>query len=176
MEPTLRGAQNFGNGDRIIVIKFTYGFRIPFSDRKVLAMSEPDRGDVIVFKTKGINQLDQNKDFIKRLVGLGGEKLQIVPTNPRWDPEEDELLEGGGHIFVGGEQLTDPKSVADRMYYPAGDYGSDEISVPEGHYFMLGDNGANSRDSRFWGFVPKKNVIGKAVAIYWPLSRIGFVK
>ena len=176
MEPTLRGAMNYGRGDKIIVIKFIYGFRIPFTDRKVLEMAKPDRGDVIVFKTKGIKNLDQNKDFIKRLVGLGGEELQIVPDNSHWNPEEDEDFRGEGHIYVGGERLDDPKSVADRAYFPAGDYGSGEINVPEGHYFMLGDNGLNSKDGRFWGFVPKENVIGKAVAIYWPPSRMGLVK
>ena len=56
-----------------------------------------------------------------------------------------------------------------------GDFGSGEIVVPEDHYFMLGDNGGNSKDSRFWGYVPKENVIGRAVAIYWPPKRIGLV-
>lgn len=176
MEPTLRGAMNYGRGDKIIVLKFIYGFRIPFTDHRVLSMTEPKRGDVIVFKTKGIPQLDQRKDFIKRLVGVGGEKIRIVPDNPYWDPEVDETFRGEGHIFVNDDRLEEPKSVAERTYYPVGEYGREEIFVPEEHYFMLGDNGLNSRDSRFWGFVPNDNVIGKAVAIYWPPSRIGLVK
>jgi len=176
MEPTLRGAMNYGRGDKIIVIKFIYGFRIPFTNRKILAMAEPTRGDVIVFKTKGISQLDQRKDFIKRLVGLGGERLQIVPNNPYWNPEEDEILKGDGSIFINGKRLTEPASVTERKYYPAGEYGRGEIAVPPGHYFMLGDNALNSRDSRFWGFVPQENVIGRAVAIYWPPNRIGLVR
>jgi signal peptidase I len=178
MEPTLRGAMNYGRGDKIIVIKFPYGFRIPFTDRKVFAMSEPQRGDVIVFKTKDIDDLDQNKDFIKRLVGLGGEKLEIIPDNPLWNPEEDEPVRGAGHIHIDGGRLEEPESIANRSYYTAtgAKYGSGEILVPEGHYFMLGDNGLSSKDSRYWGFVPKENIIGKAVAIYWPLSRIGLVE
>lgn len=175
MEPTLRGAMNYGRGDKIIVIKFPYGFRIPFTDRKILTMTEPKRGDVIVFKTKGIDRLDQHKDFIKRLVGLGGERLQIVPDNPYWDPEEDETIKGAGHIYINGKRLEEPPPVAQRAYYPAGEFGRGEITVPPGHYFMLGDNGLNSRDSRFWGFVPRENVIGRAVAIYWPPDRIGLV-
>ncbi len=176
MEPTLRGAMNYGRGDKIIVIKFPYGFRIPFTDRKILAMAEPKRGDVVVFRTKGIEQLDQRKDFIKRLVGLGGEHLQIVPNNPNWDPNEDETIRGEGHIYVNGERLEEPAPVAQRAYYPAGEFGRGEIVVPEEHYFMLGDNGLNSRDSRFWGFVPRENVIGRAVAIYWPPGRVGLVR
>ncbi len=176
MEPTLRGAMNYGRGDKIIVIKFPYGFRIPFTDRKILAMTEPKRGDVVVFRTKGIEQLDQRKDFIKRLVGLGGEHLQIVPDSPHWDPNEDETIRGEGHIYVNGERLEEPVSVAQRSYYPAGEFGRGEIEAPEGHYFMLGDNGLNSRDSRFWGFVPRENVIGRAVAIYWPPGRVGLVR
>lgn len=176
MEPTLRGAMNFGRGDKIIVIKFMYGFRIPFTNRKILAMSEPKRGNVIVFKTAGISRLDQRKDFIKRLVGLGGERLRIVPDDPNWDAETNETFEGEGHIYIGGKRLEEPAPVAERSYYPAGEYGRSEITVPEDHYFMLGDNGLNSRDSRFWGYVPKENVIGRAVAIYWPPKRIGLVR
>jgi signal peptidase I len=176
MEPTLRGAMNYGQGDKIIVLKFIYGFRIPFTDKRVLPMTEPKRGDVIVFKTKGIKRLDQNKDFIKRLVGLGGENLQIVPDNPRWNPELNEAYNGEGHIYVNGDILSEPDAIADRPYYPAGEFGSGVISVPDGHYFMLGDNGLNSRDSRFWGFVPRKNMIGRAVAIYWPPGRMGLIR
>ncbi len=176
MEPTLRGAMNYGRGDKIIVIKFIYGFRIPFTDHRVLAMTEPKRGDIIVFKTRGISQLDQRKDFIKRLVGLGGERLRIVPDNPGWNPEENETSRGEGHIYIDGRRLEEPASVVERTYYPAGQYGQEETSVPPEHYFMMGDNGLNSRDSRFWGFVPRENVIGKAVAIYWPPGRMGLVR
>jgi len=178
MEPTLRGAMNYGRGDKIIVLKFIYGFRIPFTESRVLPFTEPKRGDVIVFKTKGIEKLDQRKDFIKRLVGLGGEAIQIVPDAPRWNSEIDETFRGEGHIYIDGERLEEPPSVKERVYYPApmAEYGHGEVHVPEDHYFMLGDNGLNSRDSRFWGFVPKKNVIGKAVAIYWPPNRMGLVK
>jgi signal peptidase I len=176
MEPTLRGAMNYGHGDKIIVIKFIYGIRIPFTRHKIFELTEPKRGDVIVFDTKEIDGLDQNKDFIKRVVGLGGERLQIVSDNPHWDPEGNDLIRGGGHIYINGRPLEQPSIVADRTYYPAGEYGEGEITVLPGHYFMLGDNALNSRDSRFWGFVPRENVIGRAVAIYWPPRRIGLVR
>ncbi|UCD59227.1 MAG: signal peptidase I [Candidatus Hydrogenedentota bacterium] len=176
MEPTLRGAMNYGHGDKIIVIKFIYGIRIPFTRHRVLALTEPKRGDVVVFETEGIEQLDQRKDFIKRIVGVGGERLKIVPDDPNWDPERSDLIRGAGHVYINGNPLKVPASIADRIYYPAGEYGKEEIKVPAGHYFMLGDHALNSRDSRFWGFVPRENVIGKAVAIYWPVSRIGLVR
>jgi signal peptidase I len=176
MEPTLRGAMNYGRGDKIIVFKFPYGFRIPFTDHVILSMSDPNRGDVIVFKTKGIPQLDQRKDFIKRVVGLGGERVQIVPDQSYWNPEENEFIKKEGHIYINGKRVEEPASVAKRSYYPDGEFGQGEIMVPEGHYFMLGDNALNSRDSRFWGFVPRENVIGKAVAIYWPPNRIRLIR
>jgi signal peptidase I len=176
MEPTLRGAMNYGRGDKIIVITSLYGFRIPFTDRKVLAINEPDRGDVIVFTSEGIEGLTPGKDYIKRLVGFGGEKIQIVPDDPHWNPEEDALREGVGHIYVEGKRLESPESVANLAYYPAGKYGTGEISVLENHYYMLGDNSVNSKDSRYFGFVPRKNVVGKAVIIYWPPSRMGLIQ
>ncbi|MBI5115162.1 signal peptidase I [Candidatus Poribacteria bacterium] len=176
MEPTLRGAMNYGHGDKIIVIKFIYGFRIPFTRNRVLAMTEPKRGDVVVFETQGIDGLDQGKDFIKRVAGVGGERLAIVPDNPGWNPQLSDVVRGGGHIAVNGKPLKEPASVAGRVYYPAGEYGSWETAIPPDHYFMLGDNALNSRDSRFWGFVPKGNIVGKAVAIYWPPNRIGLVR
>lgn len=176
MEPTLRGAMNYGYGDRIIVLKFVYGIPIPFTGYRILPMTEPKRGDVVVFGTKGIEGLDQRKDFIKRIIAVGGERVKIVPDNPSWSFEESDAERGGGHIYVNGQRVEEPASIAQRTYYPAGEYGEGEVIVPPNHYFMLGDNSLNSRDSRYWGFVPRRNVIGKAVAIYWPPKRIGLVR
>lgn len=172
MEPTLRGAMNYGHGDKIIVLKFIYGLRIPFTDQRILPFAEPKRGDVVVFETKGIEGLDQRKDFIKRVIAVSGDRVRIVPDNPYWNPAVNPLMEGGGHIYVNGELLQEPK-ISSRTYYPAGPYGEEEVVVPKDMYFMLGDNSLNSRDSRFWGFVPSQNILGKAVAIYWPPTRIG---
>lgn len=176
MEPTLRGTMNYGHGDKIIVLKFVYGIPIPFTDYRLLPLAEPKRGDVVVFGTKGISGLDQKKDFIKRIVGVGGETLEIVPENPSWNPGENDLVRGGGRIYIDDRPLSEPDVIADRIYYPTGDYGKGEIRIPPGHYYMLGDNALNSRDSRFWGFVPRENIIGKAVAIYWPPNRMGLVR
>jgi len=145
----------FKIGDRIFVNKFLYSARVPFVNWRlpILDIKEPKRGDIIVF----VSPEDARKDFVKRLVAFGGEKVEIR----------------GGRILVNGIALEGPcyKSV---YYYNAGDYGREGkvIVVPQNSYFVLGDNSANSRDSRYWGFVPKKNLVGKAMFIYWPLNRI----
>jgi len=125
-------------GDRIIVSKITYRF------------TEPQRGDIVVFKYPK----DTSKDYVKRLIGLSGETVALK----------------NNQLYINGQAM--PES-----YLPAGvhfsDYGPEQ--VPEGEYFMLGDNRQNSEDSRYWGSMPRKNVIGKALFIYWPLNRIGIL-
>ena len=135
-------------GDRIFVDKITYRFK------------EPRRGDIVVFKYP----LDRKKDFVKRLVGFGGETLEIRD----------------GQIYVDGQRLEKPASFAQRFYYNREDwdYGKrgQKIAVPEGHLFVLGDNSAQSSDSRNWGFVSRKDLIGRAVLIWWPLNRFRLIK
>ncbi len=149
----------FKIGDRIFVNKFLYSARVPFVNWKlpILDIKEPKRGDIIVF----MSPEDPKKDFVKRVIAFGGEKVEIKD----------------GKIFVNGIVLEEPcyKSV---YYYNAGDYGQEGkvIIVPPSSYFTLGDNSANSRDSRYWGFVPRKNLVGKAMLIYWPLNRIKLIK
>jgi signal peptidase I len=162
-------------GDKLIALKFVYGFPIPFTDHKILAMSETHRGDVIIFNPENIDQLDQGKDYIKRLVGLGGERVQIVEENPNGKPV-NRYEKRSGYLHIDGEPLKEPGVIAETLYYMEGPYGGYEVTVPQGHYFMLGDNAENSRDSRFWGFVPNENVVGKAVFIYWPPSRMGLIE
>jgi len=122
-------------GDRIIVSKITYRFRAP------------QRGDIVVFKYPR----DPSRDYVKRLIGLGGETVALK----------------NNHLYINGELVPE-------NYLPSGlrfsDYGP--VRVPEGHYLMLGDNRNVSEDSRYWGPLPEKYVIGKALMIYWPLNRI----
>jgi len=98
---------------------------------------------------------------VKRLVAFSGEKIEIRD----------------GRILISGRPLEDPSFKA-VYYYNAGDYGAEGkvITVPANSYFALGDNSANSRDSRYWGFVPRKNLVGKAVLIYWPLNRMKLIR
>jgi signal peptidase I len=151
MKPTLL------KGDRILVNKFIYGIKIPFTDLRFLKIREPKRGDVIVFKSPK----DPKKDFIKRLVAVGGERVLI----------------SYGKIYINGKPLETPQ-FNQRYYYNRGEYGEEgkEVIVPQDSYYVLGDNSVSSEDSRYWGFVPKKNLVGKAFLIYWPPNRIRIIK
>ncbi len=133
-------------GDKLFVNKYVYRFE------------EPKRGDIIVFKYPE----DPKKDFIKRLVAFGGEEVEIK----------------SGQIYVNGQALTDTETFGKFFYYNHGPYGAadDKIRVPENTLYVLGDNSANSTDSRFWGFVPRKNLLGKAMFRWWPLNRVSLVK
>ena len=123
----------------------------------IYRFQKPERGDVIVFKYPENPRID----FIKRLIGRENEKVKIH----------------NGRIFIDGKEITDPV-ISSRFYYNRGPYGDvdQEVSVPEKSFYALGDNSANSRDSRYWGYVPRKNLIGKAILIYWPPYRMRLIK
>jgi signal peptidase I len=144
----------FQVGDRIFVNKFIYGAKVPFLNMNLPAVRQPKRGDIIVFVAPD----SPNKDFVKRLIAVGGEKVEIRD----------------GKIIVDGKLIDEPPSIKAVYYRNAGIYGKEGqvINVPKDSYFVLGDNSASSRDSRFWGFVPKKNLLGKVICIYWPMHRI----
>jgi signal peptidase I len=151
MRPTLT------EGDIILVNKFLYGAKIPFTDLLLPKITDPHRGDCIVF----IYPKNPKKDFIKRLVGLPGEVVEIRK----------------GTIYINGKPIL--KLPFSQVYYQnKGDLGQQgqAVKIPDGHYFVLGDNSVNSEDSRVWGFVPKNNILGKAILIYWPLARIRIIK
>ncbi len=144
-------------GDRLMVNKLRYGPKIPFTDQRLPGLTHPRRGDVIVF----VYPEDHKRDFIKRLIALGGETVEIKE----------------GHLYINDELFHDPR-IDHIYYYNQGPYGQegDKIKVPEGQAYVLGDNSSSSRDSRYWGFVPKENIIGRAEFIYWPLNRIRLIK
>lgn len=144
-------------GDRLMVNKLRYGPKVPFTRQRLPGLGEMQRGEVIVF----VFPDDPKRDFIKRLVAFGGETVEIRE----------------GDIYVNGNRVEDPE-IDNIFYYNRGDFGesSEVIRVPEGSLFVLGDNSASSHDSRFWGFVPEVNVIGKAEFIYWPLNRIRWIR
>lgn len=144
-------------GDIILVNKFIYGAKIPLINFRLPAVTQPKRGDVIVF----IYPQDPKKDFIKRLAALPGDTVEIK----------------SGSIYINGSALLDPV-FNQRYYYNRGDYGQEgqKVIVPKDSYYVLGDNSASSQDSRYWGFVPANNILGKALVIYWPPKRIRIIK
>ncbi len=109
-------------------------------------LKTPKRGDIMIFRYPG----DPSQDFIKRVVALPGERVRIE----------------GGRVYVNDEPLDEPY-IAEVPYYDM-----EEQTVPEKHYFVLGDNRNRSADSHIWGFVPEKNIVGRALMIYWPLDRM----
>ncbi|MCX5711775.1 MAG: signal peptidase I [Candidatus Omnitrophica bacterium] len=151
MRPTLL------EGDLILVNKFIYGAKIPLIDRRLPKVRQPKRGDVVVF----IYPENPKKDFIKRLVATEGETVEIK----------------NGTIFVNDQPLLDD-NFSRRYYYNRGDFGQEgqKITVPKDSFFVMGDNSASSQDSRYWGYVPKKNILGNAILIYWPPQRIRLIK
>ena len=183
-------------GDLILVNKFTYGIRLPIINKKIIEMNDPQRGDVMVFKYPE----DPSLDYIKRVVGVPGDK--IVYKNKRltvngkevsYKPMPDyldeehlsyskqfvESLTGVNYKILNDEQK--PAFVSNPHDFPRRNlcsYNAEGFicNVPAGQYFMMGDNRDNSLDSRYWGFVPDKNIVGKAFFIWMNLSnpkRIG---
>ena len=141
-------------GDRLLVDKVTYGPRMPFTkELRLPGFGKFKRGDIIVFKYPE----DPKKDYIKRLIALEGETVEIR----------------NGDVFINGKMI-DEGSIDQVYYYNRGEYGAigSPITVPQGHVFVMGDNSGSSADSRYWGFVPQENIIGRADVIFWPLTRI----
>ncbi len=131
---------------------FMEGDRI-LVNKFIYKFRDPERGDIIVFKYPENPKID----FIKRLIGKPEETLKIK----------------NGRILVNGREVSQ-KQICSNFYYNRGKYGGvdQEIKVPPHAFYALGDNSANSKDSRYWGFVPEKNLIGKAILIYWPPHRM----
>ena len=139
-------------GDYILVNKFLYGAEVPFTDRHLPGLRDPHRGDIIVFKYPN----DESRDFIKRIIAVGGDTVQ-VRDNRVWlnGVVQDEPYVRGGPF---------PVNLHAHCGYA---YACDPLKVPAGAYFVMGDNRDNSQDSRYWGFVKREKIRGKAFVIYW---------
>ncbi|OFA08775.1 signal peptidase I [Duganella phyllosphaerae] len=191
-------------GDLILVNKFTYGIRLPILNKKVIQINDPQRGDVMVFKYP----LDMTQDYIKRVIGVPGDKITYenkrLTVNGvavkytalpdylggdeqqqlRYNKQYQEALTGVTHRILNFENAP-TLSLPQVMDFPMRQesctytYDSFTCTVPAGHYFMMGDNRDNSTDSRYWGFVPDKNIVGKAFFVWMNLGnlkRIGSIK
>ena len=140
-------------GDHLLVNKFLYGLKVPFTDKIFIEVSDPQFGDIIVFEFPE----DPSKDFIKRVIGLPGDVIEIRDKR----------------VFRNGEKLeedyirhTDPNIIVGNR----DNYGPE--TVPEGTCFVMGDNRDESYDSRFWGFVKRETIKGKAWILYWSWSSL----
>ena len=164
-------------GDHLLVNKFLYGPRIPFTDSRFFTGAEPKRGDIIVFKFPE----DESKNFIKRVIGVPGDKIEIrkgillindqpVPIMEQKVERENGRDSGQASLWgkprVFAEQLG---TVTHRMQYLRDQSGYDfgPILVPRESVFVMGDNRDNSQDSRVWKFVKYEKILGKALIIYW---------
>lgn len=189
------------SGDFILVNKFAYGIRLPVTKTKIIDIGEPERGDVMVFRYPE----DPKVDYIKRVIGLPGDKISysnktltingepvkiqpigrykpeglgirdLAPFRPNSKGEVPhfegiEALPGADHHVLVNPMVPD---LSPRCNFIRGR----EITVPEGHYFMMGDNRDHSWDGRCWGFVPEENIVGKAMIIWfsWDTERSGIV-
>ena len=182
----------FLEGDHLFVNKFIYGFRVPYTQKKFLALRKIQRGDIVIFLFPSQSPEEfqcggqqYGKDFIKRVIGLPGDKVELK----------------SGKVFVNGAPADDEAYAryVDNFRYPAekgvippADYQKywetrmlakmfsehikdnfGPVEVPAGHYMMMGDNRDRSCDSRYWGPVPESLIKGKAMFIYWPPARVG---
>jgi len=112
----------------------------------VYRFTEPEHGDIVIFKPP----IDQNHNYIKRVIAVEGDRVKIID----------------GIVYLNGEKLEEDY-IEHRSYETM-----PEVTVPKDSYFVLGDNRANSSDSRFWGFVPEENIIGRASVVFWPITRL----
>jgi len=163
-------------GDHLLVNKFIYGPRIPFTDTRFFTWEQPKRGDVIVFKYPE----NESKDFIKRVVGLPGDKIEIKDGVLFVNDQPVKVKELG--VYDSDDQRLGPPyyqkprllqeqlgSVSHQILYlrDQSGYNFGPILVPKNSIFAMGDNRDNSQDSRVWGFVKENKILGKALIIYW---------
>lgn len=165
-------------GDFILVNKYTYGLRVPVLNNVFFEMNHPQRGEVVVFHFPK----DPSLDYIKRVVGLPGDRI-AYRDKQLFVNDQPVAQTADGNYEYDAPGLN--RIVAKRHREQLGEHAHDilivdeaptmngETVVPEGHYFVMGDNRDNSNDSRFWGFVPENNLVGKAFMIWWNFNNFG---
>ena len=181
-------------GDHLFVNKAVYGFRIPLTDTRFAQFKPIERGDIIIFRfpAKDRSQINcgetqYGRDFVKRVIAVGGDKVQVINGRP-WVNDREVPLEGY-EVYENIRRFPYEEPSDKDLYQTlwqdhkldnyAGPILRDTfgpVIVPEGSYFAMGDNRDNSCDSRFWGPVPRENIKGKAWFIYWPLKKIKLIK
>lgn len=145
-------------GDHILVNKFIYGIKNPFTGKVLIPIEDVHRKDIVVFKYP----VNPDEDFIKRVIGLPGDTILI---------KNKKVFVNGKPLVVKNAIFRSPIILSGQQQ-PRDNLGP--ITVPPHSYFVMGDNRDNSYDSRFWGFVPQDNVLGKAIIIYWSWDQKDF--
>jgi len=159
-------------GDFILVSKYSYGLRLPVLHTKVLATGEPERGDVAVFRYPR----DPGKDYIKRVVGLPGDTVTFQNKRLSINGELVQISGEAPYVYTAEDETVIEATLFqeelgaashDLLIDSADRHAvNNEWTVPDGHYFMVGDNRDHSNDSRYWGFVPEENLVGRATRIW----------
>ena len=170
-------------GDFILVNKFVYGVRLPVLNTKVWSVGEPQRGDIVVFRFPSNPSLD----YIKRVIGLPGDSIKYIAKQLYINGKKIKETPLGRYHGVGqGANMTGaihlvedlPNVEHEILIMPERPALNGEFIIPEGHYFVMGDNRDNSNDSRYWGMVPEANLVGRAFFIWmnwdWENDGIGF--
>ncbi|AEG02122.1 signal peptidase I [Methylomonas methanica] len=170
-------------GDFILVNKFTYGIRLPVLNDKVIEMSEPERGDIVVFRFPK----QPTVDYIKRVIGLPGDRIAYFDKKLYVNGQPIPQVSLGRYQGVGqGANMTGAERLEEDLtgvkhsilISPGVPTVEDVFVVPKGQYFVMGDNRDNSNDSRYWGTVPEANLVGKAFFIWmnwdWQNNGIAF--
>ena len=158
-------------GDFILVNKYNYGIKLPVINTKIIKIGEPKRGDIVVFRYPE----DPSIPYIKRVIGVPGDRLSYYNKTLYINGIEMKQSINGDYIGQGAGKFMDGKSWRQEMlgdvnheilvnpYQPSAVI---EVIVPEGKYYVFGDNRDNSKDSRYWGFVPDENLVGRAFMIW----------
>jgi signal peptidase I len=169
-------------GDFILVNKFTYGIRLPVLHDKIIELNKPKRGDIVVFRFPK----DPSVDYIKRVIGVPGDKVAYYQKQLYINDQPIKQISLGtyqgkeeGETLADLEQLTEDLTPVEHSILIRHNQPTIETvyTVPQGHYFVMGDNRDNSNDSRYWGTVPEENLVGKAFFIWmsWNLEEGGII-
>ena len=173
--PSASMMPNLFDGDFILVNKFSYGVRLPILHVKLVGLGEPKRGDVAVFRFPS----EPSTNYIKRIIGIPGDRIlykdkRVFVNGKPLDYEGQRPYPGPYLAELGGSAVRVTENVLgvrhDILVTERPDQGPNEFTVPEGQYFVLGDNRDHSNDSRFWGLVPDRNLVGRAFLIWFSLD------
>jgi signal peptidase I len=163
-------------GDFILVKKYSYGIRLPVINKKIIELGRPSRGDIVVFRYPQ----DESVNYIKRAIGLPGDKVvytnKTLYINDNQIPQygmKPEMMRDSSHHLTQMRRLTENLEGVEHSIYvdPSSSQETLQFVVPDNQYFVMGDNRDRSNDSRYWGFVPDQNIVGRAFLVWLSWDR-----